>query len=146
MREEIVLESRNKFVYCRHCDLASFHSIRDGEKYTTRYFLCFLEVERFKKEVSFVHFHVCIMCLLVFLWCSVPCSQTHNFRLKSGGGGRAEPRFAFKLAKKRMRAARSKPTTVVSQDWPQRNSTKLLHEKKFIFCTTVPVCNSVIAF
>jgi len=23
-REEIVLESRNKFVYCRQCDLASF--------------------------------------------------------------------------------------------------------------------------
>ncbi|XP_023335036.1 retinol dehydrogenase 13-like [Eurytemora carolleeae] len=28
-REEIVLESRNKFVYCRQCDLASFSSIRN---------------------------------------------------------------------------------------------------------------------
>lgn len=27
-RAEIVLESKNKFVYCRECDLASFESIR----------------------------------------------------------------------------------------------------------------------
>lgn len=27
-REEIVLESRNKYVYCRECDLASMDSIR----------------------------------------------------------------------------------------------------------------------
>lgn len=27
-RAEIVLESKNKFVYCRECDLASFESVR----------------------------------------------------------------------------------------------------------------------
>lgn len=27
-RTEIVLESKNKFVYCRECDLSSFESIR----------------------------------------------------------------------------------------------------------------------
>ena len=28
-RQEIVLESKNKHVYCRKCDLSSFQSIRD---------------------------------------------------------------------------------------------------------------------
>lgn len=28
VRQELVLESANKFVYCRQCDLASFKSIR----------------------------------------------------------------------------------------------------------------------
>lgn len=28
-REEIVLESRNKYVYCRECDLSSMDSIRE---------------------------------------------------------------------------------------------------------------------
>uniref|UniRef100_U5EU75 NADP-retinol dehydrogenase n=1 Tax=Corethrella appendiculata TaxID=1370023 RepID=U5EU75_9DIPT len=31
-RKEIVLESKNRFVYCRECDLASFSSIRDFVK------------------------------------------------------------------------------------------------------------------
>lgn len=26
-RQEIVVESKNKYVYCRHCDLASYKSI-----------------------------------------------------------------------------------------------------------------------
>lgn len=33
-RAEIVLESKNKYVYCRECDLASFESIR---KFVDRY-------------------------------------------------------------------------------------------------------------
>lgn len=32
-REEIVMESRNKFVYCRPCDLASLQSVRDFVKH-----------------------------------------------------------------------------------------------------------------
>jgi len=32
VRSEIVLETRNKFVYCRKCDLASFSSIREFAK------------------------------------------------------------------------------------------------------------------
>lgn len=31
-REEIVIESKNQFVYCRECDLASFESIRNFVK------------------------------------------------------------------------------------------------------------------
>lgn len=33
-RAEIVLESKNKYVYCRECDLASFESVR---KFAERY-------------------------------------------------------------------------------------------------------------
>lgn len=31
-REEIVLESKNRYVYCRQCDLSSFESIREFVK------------------------------------------------------------------------------------------------------------------
>ncbi|CAB0031934.1 unnamed protein product [Trichogramma brassicae] len=37
-REEIVFESKNKFVYCRKCDLASQESIRDFVKQFTKEF------------------------------------------------------------------------------------------------------------
>jgi hypothetical protein len=74
----------------------------------------------------------------------VPKQQLSAQILGVGAGGRAEPRFAFKLAKKTGARSAFKTHYGSLTRLGAKKLSKLLHEKIFIFCTIVPVCYSVI--